>query len=483
MNTIRRKRMWVLSILLAFGAMSLGVFEPLSAQGQGAIRLEGISVEYRRNLVRVVVRSARNWDFSRLIVLIDSDDNPNTGFLSTYRPGLGFDLLIQGVTLHRFNSRQRDQWKWTVLGEAKRHATRRRVIFDLDAKLFKSENPRVVAMAMSEDWQTALDIVPREYLTLPAPEPAPEAEPAPKVEPTPSEPPAPIASPRDVAAPVRHRIRGVRHFACYYGEGRVDDLARYDLAILHPRSQSAANIAELKKRGTIVIGYLSVGEDDVLRLGDGKGPGQYASWYFDQDQDDRPDRNVIWKSYYANADTPAWREDRIARARELVNGFGFQGLFLDTLDTVDLYPKSREGMIELVRDLRREFPHAAIILNNGFSILAKLAPMCDGLMIESFTCTYDRDRQSYFERNTRAQQWLNKTVEEKVRPMVTRFKFPVLALDYCRPDQTDLIRKGAQRAHNFGFLHSVAPYKLDQLYDISSGVGADASAKGGTLEK
>lgn len=468
----------LMSLLLV---VCLGI-APRTAQG-AATRLEGISVEYGRNTVRIVVRSETNWDFSRLIVMIDSDDNPDTGFISTYRPALGFDLLIQDVTLHRFNSRQRDQWAWQSLGQANRKLASRRVIFELDAKLFRSRNPRVVAMAMSDDWQIAHDVVPREDLTLEVPddEPArnndnadgnagdPSPDNAPAVEQT------PMAAPRDDKSPVRHRIRGIRNFVCYYGPDQIEKAAHYDLAILHPSTQTPHQIDALKKQGTIAIGYLSVGEDDVLRLGNGGGPGQYASWYFDRDGDDRPDRNVVWKSYYANPGDRNWRKDRIDRAREIINGMGFQGLFLDTIDTVDLYADAREGMIDLIRELRREFPHVVIVLNNGFTVLPYVAAMADGMMIESFTCSYDRERQSYFERSLQATQWLDRTVEEKVRPMVTRYGFPVLALDYCRPDQSELIQKGRERADKFGFVHAVAPHKLDEIYEIPPAVPNDSS--------
>ncbi len=476
-RSFTRSMLWLIAIAAILAAFAGGL------TAQAAVKLEGISVEYGRDKVRVVVRSAVNWDFATLIVLIDSDDNPDTGFISTYRPAQGFDLLLQHTSVHRFTSPRREDWQWQSLGQANRRLAGRQVIFDLDAKLFRSNNPRVVAMAMSQDWQIAEDIVPREDATLEVPA---EETPAPPLQSdaqgrsdaTPEVNQTPAAAPRDDKAPIRHRMRGVRTYACFYGGGQIDKLGRYDLAILHPQSQTAAQIASLKKYGTIAIGYLSVGEDDVLRLGNGKGPGQYASWYFDRDGDDRPDRNVVWKSYFANAADPAWRKDRVDRARELINDFGFQGIFLDTIDTVDLYPESRDGMVDLVRELRREFPHIAIVLNNGFTLLPRLAPMSDGLMIESFTSSYDRERQSYFERNVQTLQWLDRAVEEKVRPMVARYGFPVLALDYCRPDQSDLIEKGRQRAGRLKFLHAVAPYRLDELYELNG--ESQVNAEGGS---
>jgi hypothetical protein len=40
----------------------------------------------------------------------------------------------------------------------------------------------------------------------------------------------------------------------------------------------------------------------------------------------------------------------------------------------------------------------------------------------------------------------------------------VVVLDYADPDQTDLIQASEDRAASFGFIHCVAPVKLDDIY-------------------
>src|SRR5256885_6895932 len=154
---------------------------------------------------------------------------------------------------------------------------------------------------------------------------------------------------------------------------------------------TAANVGALNARGVVTIGYISVGEDEQLRVGNGKGPGGKASWYFDRDKDGRPDMNDIWKSVYANAADPAWRADRIAEAHRLVNEYGYQGFFLDTIEVPDIFPESRPGMLQLVQELRREFPDKVIVANRAFSLLKEpgVSGNIDGILFESFSSHYD----------------------------------------------------------------------------------------------
>jgi hypothetical protein len=147
----------------------------------------------------------------------------------------------------------------------------------------------------------------------------------------------------------------------------------------------------------LVLGYLSIGEDqrtigrtdaqllqDPRFVGDGSGPrvdprgpnadgsslvgidplgaasnggGGYASWFLDDNSVDRsgtqtgdglPDRNAYFGGCFVNAGDPAWFEalqtmtidgpDGVPGMRELLTadfgrGYGFDGLFFDTIDT------------------------------------------------------------------------------------------------------------------------------------------------------
>ncbi|MDI6703273.1 MAG: hypothetical protein QME40_01140 [bacterium] len=224
------------------------------------------------------------------------------------------------------------------------------------------------------------------------------------------------------------------NYLCYYGDwdsDMIEKARRFDLVIIHPRSRFKdgglidASLIEDIKRGTngilgdgddvIVIGYISIGEDDVPevdkngdgiwdpREGDGTGPVYYdpenkrfvyenngcASWYLDEidnesgkpGHDGKPDRNEKWGSFYVNAGDPDWqyliKNNRILKEGEdlydwpgteaIISELGCDGLFLDTVMTAnpyDGYPETGEGMAELIEKIRAWYPDKYIIANN-----------------------------------------------------------------------------------------------------------------------
>src|SRR4051794_16004415 len=63
----------------------------------------------------------------------------------------------------------------------------------------------------------------------------------------------------------RDRFDTIESYTVYYGKGRVEDLARFDLAIVQPDTLTAEELTDLKARGTLVIAYLSIGEAEPER--------------------------------------------------------------------------------------------------------------------------------------------------------------------------------------------------------------------------
>ena len=181
-------------------------------------------------------------------------------------------------------------------------------------------------------------------------------------------------------------------YMIYYGalsEALIEQAKQYDIVIIHPKHGNITReqIKEIQSGNTLVLGYLSVGEDlrtegmtveqmlsDERFVGDGTGPrvdprepgdtelaqdgyfGEaspggtgYASYYLDDnDHDGKPDANPYFGCAYTNIGDPAWYDvlqdmtldgvDGIAGIRELLTenygrGLGCDGLFLDTIDT------------------------------------------------------------------------------------------------------------------------------------------------------
>ena len=306
--------------------------------------------------------------------LIDADANVKTG-----REG-GFDLLVEGDLLYQFNDPDPAGWTWQQLAGITRQFNGTAVTYTIPISHLKSKSLRMQVRVLKSDYSTVLGQMNDVVINI---DDLPRVDASNRV----VVPMAPAKANRDFSA--RKRVQQAQSFYCYYGSGRVGELSAYDMVILHSPQMDVKDIAKLKKQGVVTIGYISVGEDEKVSVGNGNGPDGKASWFFDRDDDGKPDQNGIWKSYYANAMDPLWRENRVKEAVRLVEDEGYDGIFLDTIDTAVIYPQTAPGMIQLVRDFRKALPDAPIVLNQGYTLLSQLAPMSDAFMLESFTATYD----------------------------------------------------------------------------------------------
>lgn len=262
----------------------------------------------------------------------------------------------------------------------------------------------------------------------------------------------------------RDRFRSARSFYTYYGVGKVAELSHYDIAILHTPQMPSADVKRLSEMGVVTIGYVTIGEDEKLQTGNGKGPGGKASWYFDQDQDDQPDQDPIWKSWYANTNDPLWRASRVAVAKQLVEEYGFDGIFLDLISVSEMYPECRAGMIAMMRDLRTALPDAVIVMNQGFDIVGDVAPLADGFMIESFTATYDFEKKQYVLNDAASLDFHLNRAQNLLNPAIGKHPLRVLVLDYARRTDRENLEHAANRAASLGYLFSASPILLDDVY-------------------
>ncbi|MBC2593170.1 endo alpha-1,4 polygalactosaminidase [Ruficoccus amylovorans] len=264
----------------------------------------------------------------------------------------------------------------------------------------------------------------------------------------------------------RDAFRKIDSYACYYGEGKLDELRTRDAVVIETRNQSLENIHRLQEGGTLVIGYISIGEDDDLRVGDGKGPGGKDSSYFDRDGDGQPDRNGIWDSYYADSRQPAWREHFMKNIARMKAVHHVDGFFLDTVDTSELYPESEEAMVSLIRELRSAYPDSLIVLNRGFHTVEALAPVIDGVMFESFTASYDWPSSSYLLLTPSSWDYGLEVWQEALKPAMDNYGVVVLALDYAPSADSELVKTAMDRAATFGFIPEVSTIYLDDIYEI-----------------
>lgn len=251
----------------------------------------------------------------------------------------------------------------------------------------------------------------------------------------------------------------VDSFVCYYGPlsgeaektpvlggesvSAMENLKKFDVAIIHSSQlfsdpDAKELVKELQDNGTYVIAYLTIGEDDKLRAGDGLGENGYASYYICENG--MPKMNSSWGSYFVDAGNPVWQQMVVEEARSILD-YGADGLFLDTLDTVDVAYDTIGGMVDLVKTLDETFPEAKLVVNRGFTIFSYISSYVDGIMFESFSTTYDSVGEVFVDRNE-ADMNYNATVACNVINRARRYDYmPVFCLDYVNASEYSYMPK------------------------------------------
>lgn len=254
----------------------------------------------------------------------------------------------------------------------------------------------------------------------------------------------------------------VTSFTCYYGplsgmaEGGnpvldgedvsiIERLKEFDVAIVHSTSltnepNAKEIVKELQASGTYVLAYVSIGEDGPTpNKGDGLGEGGYASYYFYENG--QPKKNPAWDSYFVDAGNPVWQQIALGRAQAAYS-FGVDGLFLDTVDVVDIAYDTIGGMVELIKKIDETFPEAKIVPNRGFTVYPYVSQYIDGVMFESFSSNYDL-KTGYFVDRDQAGMEYNQTTACNVINRVRRYDYmPVFCLEYTNDYEYSYVPQG-----------------------------------------
>jgi hypothetical protein len=260
----------------------------------------------------------------------------------------------------------------------------------------------------------------------------------------------------------------VSSFICYYGDFDIEAQSKFDVAIIHSNvlyrtSDAKEKVKELQDKGTYVISYITVGEDDTLSTADSLGEGGFASYYIYENG--YPKQNTNWGSYFVDAGNPVWQAKIIDESNTILS-YGVDGLFLDTLDTVDILFESIPGMVDLVKKLDENFPDAKIVANRGFTVLPYISSYIDGVMFESFNTTYDFTLGKVADLSDESNDY-NENVASNIINSVRQYDyFPVFALDYVNEYEYSYMPKGYyDRSWQYDFI----PYTT---YDINLGTAA-----------
>ncbi len=247
-------------------------------------------------------------------------------------------------------------------------------------------------------------------------------------------------------------------FAIYYDKtAPASAFEPYSLIVLD--SDHHPDLRPLAERGKMLLGYLSLGEVEMQRI------------YFKRLKDKGlvMEDNKNWPgSHFIDIRNPLWQKLVLEDLIPHILSQGFQGVFLDTLDSpIELersQPQKFKGMrqaaVQLVKAMRAQYPEMKIMINRAYPLLAELAPSVDYVLGESVYADYNFDTKKYgrVEPALYGEQvaWLKSA--KAANPAIG-----IYTLDYAQKDDNGAIREiyAAQRKN--GFIPYVATVDLNEL--------------------
>jgi hypothetical protein len=229
-------------------------------------------------------------------------------------------------------------------------------------------------------------------------------------------------------------------------------LCAYRSAVVEPSAVDAAELAALRSCGLVVYAYLSVGEQRSSEGGAAL-PAEIVLG-----------RNEGWNTVIVDPASEEWREQLALRARFL-RGAGYDGLFLDTLDSfrrVLTEPAAVEArwhaLAGLIRDLHEGDPALRFLLNRGFELLPAVGSLVDGVAAESLFRSWDPSNKRYVEVSAADRAWLAARLGEAR----DRFGLEAIAIDYVPAGDRALARRTGRAIAALGFTPYVAQPALDR---------------------
>jgi hypothetical protein len=185
-------------------------------------------------------------------------------------------------------------------------------------------------------------------------------------------------------------LKDAKSYKIYYNAPNkriLSEMTNYDFVIIEPYHYTAAQVKQIKAKGTKVYGYISTMEA--------------ANWnqelmkrFAPEDFFYRNDQKIYypeWDSYLMDITSVHYRGVLMEEIQNHIAQKGFDGIFLDTVGDIDNEHKGdvlleqQQGLKTFLQDIQAKYPHLSMIQNWGFGTLkTTTAPYVDAIMWEDF---------------------------------------------------------------------------------------------------
>lgn len=251
-------------------------------------------------------------------------------------------------------------------------------------------------------------------------------------------------------------------FAFFYGAHvPVAELATFGSVVVDPDSDFDPHAAAAPH--TAWLAYVSVGEVTTAR-----------AYFKDIPRAWLRGENRAWGSVIVDQAAPQWPAFYVERVIAPLWARGFRGFFLDTLDSYQIVAKTdserarqQAGIVAVIDAIKARYPSARLMLNRGFELLPRVHANVYAIAFESLYRGWNQAQRRYTEVPQADRTWLMLQVDA-----AKAYGLPVVAIDYCPPDDAVCVRDTAARIRAAG----VIPYVTGPALDVV-GVGAMAGRR------
>lgn len=237
-------------------------------------------------------------------------------------------------------------------------------------------------------------------------------------------------------------------WAPVFGGVELDELGAYDLVVVDGTPDrdghveaTPADVARLRRAGTLVIAYVSIGTSEDWRAHTRDLPAEAQLAALEDWDGER----------YVDASHPTWQE-RILELARLLEDAGFDGLYLDNLDVAEDYPETASGVVALVTRLREDRPDLLLVAQNGLSVLERLP--VDAVSHEDVFWRWDDGYRP--STDTERDRLLDDLRRARARGL------PVFTVDYTEPG-SPAAEEVVARSRAEGFRPTVTVLDLDRV--------------------
>ncbi len=243
--------------------------------------------------------------------------------------------------------------------------------------------------------------------------------------------------------------------AIYYGaKPPVNNLSQFDRIILESENIKAAELKHLKQHGASTYAYLSIGE-----------VGPQRNWKNQIQPAWTMGVNTAWDSTVMDLTSNGWQRFILERVTHLV-GQGYDGLFLDTMDSYQIYAKDdaarnkqEDALANLIYRIKKQHPSLKLISNRGFEVINKIAGYLDAVAAESLYSRWNSKLATYQPVPEADRQWLL----GKLNQVKSNHQLDIISIDYVAPADREKARDIAKNISQHGFIPWVSTPSLDYV--------------------